>query len=71
MLRESMTSLEQRLDPNVFFRVHRSAIVNLDHVRELQPFARGEYVVILDDGTRLRLSNTRREDLAERLGDRI
>jgi two-component system, LytTR family, response regulator len=71
MLRESMGSLEERLDPATFFRVHRSAIVNLDHVRELQPFGRGEHVVILDDETRLRLANTRREELEQRLGDRL
>lgn len=71
MLRESLSSLEARLDPSTFFRVHRSAIVNLDHVRELQPYASGEHVIVLDDGTRLRLANTRREALAERLGERL
>jgi len=42
MLRESMAALEARLDPELFFRVHRSAIVNLERVRELQPFSQGE-----------------------------
>ncbi|HUQ84596.1 MAG TPA: LytTR family DNA-binding domain-containing protein, partial [Gemmatimonadaceae bacterium] len=71
MLRESMSSLEQRLDPATFFRVNRSAIVNLDHVRELQAFGRGEYVVILEDGAKLRLVAGRRDELEARLGDRI
>jgi two-component system LytT family response regulator len=71
MLRESMTSLEQRLDPALFFRVNRSAIVNLDHVRELQLFARGEYVVILEDGAKLRLVASRRDELEQRLGERL
>ena len=63
LLRESMNALETRLDPARFFRVHRSAIVNLDRVRELQPYFRGEHVVILQDGTRLKLSRVRREKL--------
>jgi len=71
MLRESMTSLEQRLDPALFFRVNRSAIVNLDHVRELQLFGRGEYVVILEDGAKLRLVGSRRDELEQRLGERL
>jgi two-component system LytT family response regulator len=71
MLRESMSSLEQRLDPQLFFRVNRSAIVNLDHVRELQLFGKGEYVVILEDGAKLRLVSGRRDELEARLGERL
>jgi len=68
MLRESMAALEARLDPELFFRVHRSAIVNLERVRELQPFSRREHVLLLRDGTRLRLTRSRRERLAALLG---
>jgi two-component system LytT family response regulator len=71
MLRESMAALEGRLDPDVFFRVHRSAIVNLERVRELQPFSRREHVLVLRDGTRLRLTRSRRERLAALLGQRL
>ena len=71
MLRESMAALEARLDPELFFRVHRSAIVNLERVRELQPFSRREHVLVLRDGTRLRLTRSRRERLAELLGQRL
>jgi two-component system, LytTR family, response regulator len=71
MLRESMAALEARLDPAMFFRVHRSAIVNLERVRELQPFSKREHVLVLRDGTRLRLTRTRRERLAALLGQRI
>ncbi|HZS59474.1 MAG TPA: LytTR family DNA-binding domain-containing protein [Gemmatimonadaceae bacterium] len=71
MLRESMAALEARLDPDVFFRVHRSAIVNLERVRELQPFSRREHVLVLRDGTRLRLTRSRRERLAALLGQRL
>jgi two-component system, LytTR family, response regulator len=56
VLRQSMKNMEARLDPAVFVRIHRSAIVNVDRIRELQPWLHGEYVVILDDGTRLSAS---------------
>jgi two-component system LytT family response regulator len=65
LLRETMNALEERLDPRKFFRVHRSAIVNLDRIRELQPYFRGEHVLILQDGTRLKLSRARRERLED------
>ena len=53
LLRETMNSLEQRLDPEQFVRVHRSRIVNIDRVKELRPLFRGEYDLMLKDGTRL------------------
>lgn len=56
LLRQSMKNMEARLDSDVFVRIHRSAIVNADRIRELQPWLHGEYVVILDDGTRLSAS---------------
>ncbi|MGH7467881.1 MAG: LytR/AlgR family response regulator transcription factor [Longimicrobiales bacterium] len=67
LLRETMNALEDRLDPRKFFRVHRSAIVNLDRIRELQPYFRGEHVLILHDGTKLKLSRGRREKLEQML----
>jgi two-component system LytT family response regulator len=71
MLRETLTALESRLDPAMFFRVHRSAIVNLERVRELQPFSKREHVLILQDGTRLRLTRSRRDGLEAMLGQRL
>ncbi|PYP42005.1 MAG: DNA-binding response regulator [Gemmatimonadetes bacterium] len=71
VIRESMHALEGRLDPRRFFRVNRSAIVNLDRVREIQPYFKGEQVVLLQDGTRLKLSRGRRVELEERLGQAI
>jgi two-component system, LytTR family, response regulator len=53
LLRESMKNMERRLDPSTFVRIHRSAIVNVDRIRELEPWFHGEYIVILRDGTRL------------------
>ena len=58
-----MNSFEERLDRTVFFRVSRSAIVNLDRVKEIQPFGGGSHLVILHDGTKVRLSRRRREKL--------
>ena len=66
--REPLKDLESRLDPRRFFRVHRSAIVNLSRVKELCPYFHGESLVVLRDGTRLRLSRARREQLHAALG---
>ncbi len=71
VIRESMKSLAARLDPARFFAVSRSAIVNLDRVREIQSFARGSQIVILSDGTQVMLSRTRREALARQLGQSL
>ena len=65
LIRESLASLEQRLDPARFVRVHRSAIVRLDRVRELRSTALGEWIVVLRDGTRIAVSRRRREQVAE------
>lgn len=67
MMRESLKSLEERLDAKRFVRIHRSAIVNLDRVRELKPTFGGEHFVILRDGTRLKLARSRRAGLEELL----
>lgn len=67
VVRETMSELESRLDPARFLRVHRSAIVNLDRIRELQPWFRGDYRVILRDGTELTLTKNHREQLESRL----
>jgi two-component system LytT family response regulator len=67
VLRETMSELETHLDPARFIRVHRSAIVNLDRIRELQPWFRGDYKVILQDGTELTLTKSHREKLALKL----
>ena len=67
MLREKMHDLESQLDPDTFVRVHRSIIVNLDRIKELHPHFNGDYVIVLADGTQLRLSRSRREQLEARL----
>lgn len=71
LLRETMKNMEASLDPRRFFRIHRSSIVNLERVKELQPYFKGEYVVILRDGTKLRLSRSRRKKLEKRLDQKL
>jgi len=68
LFRETMNALEARLNPDIFYRIHRSHIVNIERVRELQPWFNGEYVVFLKDGTRLTLSRGYREKLQEKMG---
>jgi two-component system, LytTR family, response regulator len=67
LLRETMTAMESRLDPERFFRIHRCRIVNMDRIQELQPWLNGEYAVLLRTGTRLTLSRGYREKLQDRL----
>ena len=70
LLRRSMAELDQELDQAVFCRIHRSTIVNLDRVRGLRLRVDGEYEVLLDNGTRLRLSRRYCKQLQSRLGVR-
>ena len=63
LLRETMNDIEARLDPETFVRIHRSSIVNLERVRELRQLFGGDYTVVLQDGTQLKLSRARRERL--------
>jgi two-component system LytT family response regulator len=66
-LRETMNSLEARLDSGRFLRIHRSTIVNIDCIKELQPWFRGDYLVLLHDGTKLTLSRNYRDRLKDTL----
>ena len=68
LIREPLHSLERRLNPEKFLRIHRSTLVNLDRIRELQPIFHGDYLVKLHDGTELTLSRSYREKLLEPLG---
>ena len=63
LVRDTIKSLENRLDPAKFMRVHRSAIINVDRLRKLQPYFHGEYVITLQDGTTLTSSRTYSEGL--------
>ena len=71
LMRETMGRLEARLDPKRFVRIHRSTIVNLDCVRKLSPSFVGEYAVVLQDGTKLKLSRGYQEKLQSLLKNLI
>jgi two-component system, LytTR family, response regulator len=63
LLRRTMAQMERRLDPDRFVRIHRSTLVAVDRIQELRPTFHGEYVVLLRDGTRLKLSRGYRSRL--------
>ena len=65
MLRETVTELENRLDPRKFVRIHRSSIVNLDRIREIYRDGHGEGSIVLTDGMKLRMSKVGRQKLAD------
>ncbi|MES2304617.1 MAG: LytTR family DNA-binding domain-containing protein [Gemmatimonadota bacterium] len=67
LLRETLASLEERLDPSRFLRVHRSALVNLSRVKAVEAGERGDGVVVLTGGTRVKVMRARREELERRL----
>jgi two-component system LytT family response regulator len=71
LVREPIKVLERKLNPRHFARVHRSAIVNLSRVRELQPMFGGEYVIILSTGAKLTLSRGYRDAFRDRLGSEL
>ena len=66
-LRETLSSIESRLDPNRFMRIHRRTIVDLRAMKELQPWFGGDQIMIMRDGTRLRVSRNYRAMVARRL----
>lgn len=68
LLHETLSGMEARLDRNLFLRIHRSYIVNVERIRELRPWHSGESVVILPAGVQLPLSRRCREALYERFG---
>lgn len=68
LIRETMTGLEAKLSPNRFRRIHRSAIVNVDRIHEIQPWFRGDAIVMLDNGHKLTASRNYRDRLKEWLG---
>ncbi len=71
LVRETIGSLEARLDPRAFIRIHRSTLVRLERIRELQPWSHGEYRVILQDGTQLTLSRSYRDRLQAAIGNTL
>ncbi len=63
LMRETLQSLQRRLDEARFLRIHRSFVVNVDHVRQVTPALYGDYSVLMSDGSKLRLSRNYRKAL--------
>jgi two-component system, LytTR family, response regulator len=71
LVRETMSNMEQQLHPEKFIRIHRSTIINVDKLKELQPWFNGDYKVFLTNNVQLILSKNYREQLMKRLGRHI
>ncbi|HKN82378.1 MAG TPA: response regulator [Pyrinomonadaceae bacterium] len=71
LLRETISSLEEQLDPKQFRRIHRSAIVKIDKIKEMQPWFHGEYRVIMENGKQLTLSRNYRSNFQGAVGNMI
>ena len=69
MVRQTLSAMEAQLDPAKFRRVHRSAIVNVERIAELQPFFSGEYSILLRGGTKLTLSRNYKDKLFVLIGN--
>ncbi len=67
LLREKISVLEEQLSPELFLRIHRSTIVNVNRIKEMQPLYHGDYAVLLQDGTRLTLSRSFRDKVFQGL----
>jgi two-component system LytT family response regulator len=65
LLRETMTQMERKLDSGKFVRVHRTSIVNIDRIKELQPWFNGDYIVLLLNGAKLTASRGYKKKLSE------
>lgn len=70
LLRETMSSLANNLDPQKFVRIHRSQIVNIDRIEKLKTAFNGEYAMVLKDGARLTLTRTYRDNVLKLLEQR-
>jgi two-component system LytT family response regulator len=61
VLRETLTALEEKLDPKKFVRISRSMLVNVERIKELQPLFKGEHIVVLQNGKQLPMTRGLRE----------
>jgi two-component system, LytTR family, response regulator len=69
LIRETLTGLETKLDPEEFLRIRHSAIVNVKRIKELHPLFKGEYEIVLQNGVKLTSSRRYRKQLARLIGD--
>lgn len=66
--RQSLTDLENSLNPEAFVRVHRSAIVNVQRIQSLEPHFKGDFMITLQNGTKVKLAQSRKESLRQLMG---
>ena len=66
-LRKTMKEIEEKLDPEIFVRIHRSYIINMDYIKEIQEWFRGDYLVILKSGKKLTISKSYYRKVISRL----
>jgi two-component system LytT family response regulator len=71
LLRETISNLEEQLDPKQFRRIHRSAIVKIDRIKEMQPWFHGEYRIIMENGKELTLSRNYRQNFQGAVGNSL
>jgi two-component system, LytTR family, response regulator len=71
LYRAALNDLAEKLDPRRFVRVHRSALINIESVLQLEPISHGEFDVVLKNGSRTRVSRTYRAQLEKRLGQTL
>ncbi|TSE06989.1 LytR/AlgR family response regulator transcription factor [Aquimarina algiphila] len=63
LIRDTLNRLESELNPEIFFRCHRSNIVNINEIKQIEPFFSGDYIMTLKNGDKLKLSKSRKEGL--------
>jgi two-component system LytT family response regulator len=68
LLRENLSHIASALDPAAFCRIHRSTIVNIDRIKAVESLFRGEYLVVLHDGTKLTSGRSYRRNLHAIMG---
>lgn len=68
LYRAALNDLAEKLDPRRFVRVHRSALINIESILQLEPISHGEFEAVLKNGSRTRVSRTYRSQLEKRLG---
>ena len=71
LYRTALHELVERLDPMRFVRIHRSAVVNIESIVQLEPISHGEFEMVLKDGSRSRVSRNYRAELEQRLGQTL
>ena len=71
IINESLTNLETRLNPNQFLRIHRSFIININHVKEFIPHYNGEYFVVMENNEQVKLSRTYKDQFKDMIGRQL